>query len=98
VAEFIEFSHRAVSSIEPIPGTGWVVTNPPYGERVSTGKDLRNLYARFGDVLRAQCPGWRAAVLCNDETLLRQTRLHWERKIALDNGGIAVQLACGVIQ
>jgi putative N6-adenine-specific DNA methylase len=95
VAAFIQFSHRAVSSLEPISGRGWVVTNPPYGERVSEGKDLRNLYARFGDVARAQCPGWRVAMLCNDEALLRQTRFRFVNKISLDNGGIDVQLALG---
>ena len=36
---------------------GWVVTNPPYGLRISEGKDLRNLYAQFGNVLRANMPG-----------------------------------------
>jgi putative N6-adenine-specific DNA methylase len=97
VAELIEFSHRAVSSLEPIAGRGWAVTNPPYGERVSSGKDLRNLYARFGDVLRAQCPGWRVALLCNDEALLRQTRFSFVRKIGLENGGIDVQLALGSV-
>jgi putative N6-adenine-specific DNA methylase len=53
VAQVIEFSQRAVSAIEPSPGPGWVVTNPPYGQRVRGGRDLRDLYARFGDVLRA---------------------------------------------
>jgi putative N6-adenine-specific DNA methylase len=97
VGEFIQFSHRAVSSIEPIEGRGWVVTNPPYGERVSEGKDLRNLYARFGDVVRAQCPGWRVALLCNDDALLRQTRFRFVSKIGLDNGGIDVQLGLGSV-
>ncbi len=57
VADVIEFSCRAVSAIEPPLGPGWVVTNPPYGVRVSGGRDLRNLYAQFGNVLRARCPG-----------------------------------------
>ncbi|MFZ6027341.1 MAG: THUMP domain-containing class I SAM-dependent RNA methyltransferase [Chloroflexota bacterium] len=95
VAEFVEFSHRAVSSLAPPAGPGWVATNPPYGERISAGKDLRNLYARFGDVLRAHCIDWRVAILCGDEALLRQTRLRFERKVALENGGIDVLLACG---
>ncbi|MBI3360291.1 MAG: class I SAM-dependent RNA methyltransferase [Chloroflexi bacterium] len=43
VADCIEFTRRAVSAIEPPPGPGWIVTNPPYGVRVSENKDLRNL-------------------------------------------------------
>lgn len=97
VANMIDFSQQAISSIDAPDGLGWVVTNPPYGERITSNKDLRNLYARFGDVLRAQCPGWRVAVLCNEESLLRQTRLRFEHKIALNNGGIDVQLAYGSV-
>src|SRR4030065_126974 len=40
----------------PPPSSGWVVTNPPYGVRVSTNRDLRNLYAQIGKVLHAKCP------------------------------------------
>jgi putative N6-adenine-specific DNA methylase len=98
VAEYIDFTQRAVSALEPMAGPGWVVTNPPYGERVSGGKDLRNLYARFGDVLRQKFSVWRAALLCSDEALLRQTRLAFERKIPLENGGIAVLLAMGKVR
>ncbi|HQO77152.1 MAG TPA: class I SAM-dependent RNA methyltransferase [Thermodesulfobacteriota bacterium] len=57
VAEYIAFSQRAVSDIDPPPCTGWVVTNPPYGRRTKTSKDLRNLYDRFGDVLRSNRDG-----------------------------------------
>jgi putative N6-adenine-specific DNA methylase len=63
VEDVIEFKCQAVSAIMPPVGLGWVVTNPPYGVRVSEGKDLRNLYAQFGNVLRRQCPGWNVAVL-----------------------------------
>jgi putative N6-adenine-specific DNA methylase len=96
VALSIQFICQAVSAIQPA-GVGWVVTNPPYGLRVSRGKDLRNLYAQFGNVLRAQCPGWRAAILCSDPGLLRQTGLKLESCLSLVNGGVAVRLACGQI-
>ena len=96
VAQFIEFSCHPISDIEPA-GTGWVVTNPPYGVRVSSGKNLHNLYARFGDVVRAKCPGWRVAILCDDYALLRQTGLQLDTSLTLDNGGIRVKLARGQI-
>jgi len=56
VSQLIEFSQRAVSAIEPAR-TGWVITNPPYGQRISSNKDLRNLYAQLGNVLRKNCTG-----------------------------------------
>jgi len=97
VAQVIEFSQRAVSAIEPSPGPGWVVTNPPYGQRVRGGRDLRDLYARFGDVLRAQCPGWQVTVLCSDRALLGQMRLDLDTSLALVNGGIRVRVGRGKV-
>ncbi len=70
----IEFSCRPISAIDPPQRPGWVVTNPPYGVRLGTNKDLRRLYAQFGRVLRAKCPGWQVAMLCNSAELLRRYR------------------------
>lgn len=96
VGDFIEFKQQAFSAITPV-GRGWVVTNPPYGVRVSAAQDLRNLYAHLGDVLRKQCPGWHYAILCNDDKLLAQLRLAETGRLQLVNGGIPVNLVMGQI-
>ncbi len=97
VAADIAFSCRALSAIEAPPGPGWLVTNPPYGVRVSAAKDLRNLYAQFGNVLRRRCPGWQAAFLCNSFPLMRQTGLALDTSLSWSNGGVRVHLARGVV-
>lgn len=97
VLKNIEFTCRAVSMIAPPPGPGWIITNPPYGLRVSSGHDLRNLYARLGDILRAQCPGWQAGILCSDQALLGQTRLSVPRSFRTVNGGIPVRFFIGTV-
>ncbi len=97
VADFIEFRCQAVSSITPPPGLGWVVTNPPYGVRVSEGKDLRNLYAQFGNVLLQNCPGWNLVVLCNDRVLLGQMQVKLDTSLALVNGGLRVMVGKGQV-
>jgi len=97
VLEYIEFSCQAISSITPVAGRGWVVTNPPYGQRVSEGSDLRNLYARFGTVLRDKCPGWRLSVLSSDPILVGQLGMELDTSLAMHNGGIAVRLARGQV-
>jgi putative N6-adenine-specific DNA methylase len=96
VAEFVDFSCRAVSAIEPV-GTGWVVTNPPYGLRLSSTHDLRNLYAQFGKVLRLKCPSWRIAILCSDLRLLKNTALPLDADLSWVNGGVPVRLARGTV-
>lgn len=95
VIDSIEFSCRAVSAIEPPQSRGWLVTNPPYGLRISPAKDLRNLYAQLGNVLRAKCPGWQVAVLCNDRSLLGHTGLRLDTSLAFVNGGVPVRLGRG---
>jgi len=96
VADLIEFTCRAVSAIEPV-GSGWMVTNPPYGLRVSSSHDLRNLYAQFGKVLRLKCPAWQVAILCSDLNLIRNTGLHLDTSLAWVNGGVPVRLARGIV-
>ena len=98
VAEFIDFQCQAVSSIQPPSGAGWVVTNPPYGLRLSEGKDLRNLYAQFGNVLRQKCLGWEVSVLCSDSALLGQMHIKLDTSLALVNGGIRVRLGRGIVR
>ncbi len=95
VSEWIEFSCRAVSSIDPPAGPGWVVTNPPYGIRTESDTDLRNLYAQFGKVLRAKCPGWSVTLLGRSPQLLHSTGIHFGRGIPLTNGGIRVRMVNG---
>jgi putative N6-adenine-specific DNA methylase len=96
VANDIEFTCLPISAINP-PGTGWIVTNPPYGIRVSENKNLRNLYAQFGNVLRSKCPGWQVGILCNDYKLLGNTGLKLDTSLTLDNGGIPVKLGRGKV-
>lgn len=95
VTSQVEFTCRAVSAVEPPAGPGWVVTNPPYGIRVSENKDLRNLYAQFGNVLRARCPGWQVTVLSSEARLLGQIGIDFDPSLATVNGGVGVRIARG---
>jgi 23S rRNA G2445 N2-methylase RlmL len=62
---------------------------------VSAARDIRNLYAQFGNILRTSFRGWQLAVLCNDRQLLRQLGLALDMSLNLVNGGVAVTLAQG---
>ncbi len=86
----IEFSSRALSAIEPV-GQGWIVTNPPYGERLSEDKDVRNLYAQFGKVVRAKAAGWHIAMLAGSDELAQATKLPFGPAVRVNNGGLRVR-------
>jgi putative N6-adenine-specific DNA methylase len=93
----IAFEQRTISDFEPPSGTGWIVCNPPYGVRLRGGGDLRDLYARFGAVLRRRCPGWRVALLCADPRLVRASELSLEPRASWRNGGLKVEVFTGAV-
>lgn len=100
VATQITFAEHALSAFTPPPGEGWIVTNPPYGLRVSEAGALRDLYARFGEVLRERCPGWRVAFLCPEARLAHATGLRLDPNQAppLAHGGLRVRLWQGRVE
>jgi putative N6-adenine-specific DNA methylase len=80
------------TDLKAIAPGGWVVTNPPYGLRVSEGKDLRALYARLGDVVRGGAPDWRLCMLSANQQMQRETRLRLDSAIRTTNGGLPVSV------
>ena len=88
----LDLKCQTFSEILPPEAMGWIVTNPPYGVRVSASKDLRNLYSHLGDVLRQKCEGWHASILCSDPILAGHTHLKFRKPLNLVNGGIPVGL------
>ncbi|MBR5336893.1 MAG: class I SAM-dependent RNA methyltransferase [Lachnospiraceae bacterium] len=49
VEKLIHFQQRDVADLSHPKRYGFIVTNPPYGERISDKKDLPALYKTFGD-------------------------------------------------
>jgi putative N6-adenine-specific DNA methylase len=92
VAADIELVRRPISAIEPPGGPGWVVTNPPYGTRLGESEPLRDLYARFGSVVRQRCPGWCVSMISASARLERHTGLAFQELARTRNGGIPVRL------
>ncbi len=90
----IKFSYHAVSDLPAFDQPGWIVTNPPYGLRVSPDKDLRDLYAAFGRLYRDRFQGWKLVVLCSDPALIAALTLGAPTSsVSLINGGLPVQLS-----
>jgi len=81
------------TALAGVASTGLVLTNPPYGLRVGDGSDMRGLFARLGDVVRAGGPGWQLGLLMPaDRALLGQLSMRVESLLRTSNGGIAVEL------
>ncbi len=91
VAGDLELRRSALSSLEVPPGPGAVVSNPPYGVRVSEQKDLRDLYARLGQVAARLLHRWRITLLVPSARLERHTGLSWQESFRTRNGGLEVR-------
>jgi len=92
VAADLEHRLGPISDLEPPPGAGALVSNPPWGVRVGAQRTLRDLYARLGQVLEERLPGWQATLLLPDTPLERDTRLGWDTLARTTHGGLAVRM------
>lgn len=85
VADDVVFERLALTDAV-LPDSGFVVTNPPFGVRVSEGKDLRDLYAVFGRLTSR--PHLSTAWLCSDPQWESAAGPGWRRGQTFPNGGI----------
>ena len=66
VAEKIHFQTRDVADLRHPKKYGFIVTNPPYGERLEDKKDLPKLYATLGEVYK-RLDSWSMFVITSYE-------------------------------
>jgi putative N6-adenine-specific DNA methylase len=95
VAADLALAVAPLSAAEAPAGTGWLVTNPPYGVRVGESRPLRNLYAALGRLGRERFAGWRLALLSADRQLEAQLGTELREALATTNGGLRVRLVVG---
>ena len=91
----LDLAVAPVSALElaALGPSGVVLTNPPYGQRVSGGADLRPLFQWLGTVVREGGAGWQLGLLMPPEPQLPgQTGLGFTSRFATSNGGIPVAL------
>lgn len=81
----ISFSRSAFQDYMPPAESGWVIFNPPYGERIQS-EDLLAFYQSFGDILKAKYTNFQAWIISSDANALKFIGLKPSQKIKLFNG------------
>ena len=66
VAEQIHFQQRPVSELSHSKKYGFIITNPPYGERMGTKESIQEVYAEFGRQFRL-LDSWSAYMITASE-------------------------------
>jgi 23S rRNA (guanine2445-N2)-methyltransferase / 23S rRNA (guanine2069-N7)-methyltransferase len=97
VADHVVVEQRHFEEVVPPRPPGLVVTNPPYGERLSVARSGA-LLRRLGDWLMQRCAGWRAAILAADTPAIKHLGLRTARRVPLANGPIPCRLLGVVIR
>ena len=71
---------------------GILVSNPPYGERVSDHDELAEFYPLLGSALKRRFAGWSCYLISADTRLPKLVRLTPSRKTPLFNGALECRL------
>ena len=76
VADFITFTQQDACQLpsSDLP-CGYMVSNPPYGERLSETTQLIPIFQKWGSWLKQEFKTWHVSLLTSDRNLLRQMKL-----------------------
>lgn len=92
VFKYITLETKALGRWDKAPAPeGLIVTNPPYGERISV-PDMDALYVSIGDKLKHVFTGWRAWIIGYREEYFRKIGLAPSQKYSLLNGSLDCEL------
>lgn len=87
LSKYIQLEIRSIQKIKEAPENGILVTNPPYGERVSA-PDLLALYESIGERLKHAFPGYKAWILSYKEECFDRIGLRPSARFSLMNGSL----------
>lgn len=96
VGKYIDLQVRPLSQWEEAPVTesgegGVLITNPPYGERISA-VDMDGLYAMIGSKLKHVFKGYHAWIIGYREEYFRKIGLSPSSRVPLLNGSLECEL------
>ena len=91
--KYIELKILPFQQYDQAPKPGILVTNPPYGERISTN-DLFELYSMIGERLKHVFMGYNAWIISNKDECFDSIGLHHKQRMKLMNGELECEYRC----
>lgn len=95
VSGMIGFSKSDIQHFEKpeaFTGTGLMLCNPPYGERLGEVEELKGTYLALADMSKRQCPGWVLGVFTGNPELAKEMRLRPKKVNKFFNGPLPCEL------
>jgi 23S rRNA (guanine2445-N2)-methyltransferase / 23S rRNA (guanine2069-N7)-methyltransferase len=97
LAEQIQIKQAELATLRSPDKQGTILSNLPYGERLSETEQVSRLYRAFGRILKQNFSGWRVGVFISNPNLTDSFTLAWENKHKLYNGSIPCRLLTGSV-
>ena len=87
---------RQLARLQPPMAQGILLTNAPYGERLSEKEAVKYLYRCLGRIFRIQFPGWQLGFFTSNPDLADMLGVSWQKRYRLYNGPIKCRLLTAV--
>ncbi|GAB5382308.1 MAG: bifunctional 23S rRNA (guanine(2069)-N(7))-methyltransferase RlmK/23S rRNA (guanine(2445)-N(2))-methyltransferase RlmL [Aliiglaciecola sp.] len=91
VFEHIKFFNSDATKLQLDAHDGFIVSNPPYGERLSELTELLPVFQRWGLHLKSHFKGWKLGLLTGNRDILKQLKFVSKKAYKLMNGPIECQ-------
>ena len=92
VEKHMNFSESSFFDLEKPAPNGIMLTNLPYGERLSKEDDFLEFYKKIGDQMKKNFSGWKIGLFVAENSPWKHIGLRPNRKIPLLNGSIKTKL------
>jgi len=93
----IQIKQSELASLGSATSFGMILSNLPYGERLSEREQVAKLYNGLGRILRQRFNGWKCGVFISNPELTDSFGLSWDNKYRLYNGSIGCSLLTGTV-
>ncbi len=93
--DFIRVKQAELARLQPPSHTGLLLSNLPYGERLSETEEVGYLYRAYGRIVRERFGDWKVGVFIANSDLIDSFSLSWAKKFRLYNGSLPCRLLIG---
>jgi 23S rRNA (guanine2445-N2)-methyltransferase / 23S rRNA (guanine2069-N7)-methyltransferase len=91
----IRIERAELAVLAPPAEHGLILSNLPFGERLSENEEVAQLYRAFGRIARQRFSGWRLAVFISSPELTDSFGLQWDERFRLYNGPLQCRVLVG---
>jgi putative N6-adenine-specific DNA methylase len=87
LGDLVQWKQRQVKDLHPKQENGYIVSNPPYGERIGEKEEVEKMYKDLGEIM-SNHPSWSVYVLTSHPEFEKLYGQKASKKRKLFNGFI----------